>query len=176
MIPVVIYPHYLQVDHIGLSTDPKPDRANKGAIYFERDTELTSHWDGKEWIEDPKGIFTRNLLWNTESWEFELATTGTSPSAAIVNVENFPAVISGTVVPISGEISNPNDDPTSKYKITDIDSTPGNQYFGYVDADGAWYIMNLTATAARYARGDSGYAAAWGVHGDLDLFYFNEIF
>ena len=176
MIPVVVYPYNLQVEHIGLSTDEKPIRANKGAIYFEKDTELIFCWNGEEWVKQPKGIYTRNLLWNTVSWEFELATAGGSPSAAIVNVENFPAVISGVSVPITGEISNPNDDPTSKYKITDIDSTEGTSYFGYVDKNGAWYIMKLNPTDARYVKGTSNYTTNWTGRAGLTYDYFNNVF
>jgi len=172
MIPVIIYPHYLQVDHIGLSTDPKPEKVNKGAIYFERDTELTYNWNGQEWIEQPKGIYTRNLLWNTESWEFELATMGGSPSAALVSVDNFPAIISGTSVPIS----DANADPTKPYKITDIATVGEAQYFGYVNHSGGWYIMKLTETGARYAKGSDNYLTSWGNKLILDYDYFYNIF
>ena len=72
--------------------------------------------------------------------------------------------------------SNQDIDPLAGYKISDIDPTEGDSYFGYVDKDGGWYMMNLTATAARYAKGDSGYAAAWAAKGDQSWGLFNEIF
>jgi len=66
--------------------------------------------------------------------------------------------------------------PTDKYKITDIDSTEGNSYFGYVDIDGKWYIMNLTASTARYKKGDSAYTYAWDHRGDPGYDYFYNTF
>ena len=130
--------------------------------------------------EDGKIIVrSENLLWNTETWEFELATQG-SPAAAVVNVENFPAVISGTSVPITGEVSNSNDDPTAKYKITNIDSSGDTKYFGYLDRDGNWYIMKLTATQGLYAKGTSNYLSNWDENGkyigNLEFDYFNNVF
>lgn len=67
-------------------------------------------------------------------------------------------------------------DPLACYKISDIDPTEGNSYFGYIDKDGGWYMMNLTATTAIYAKGDSGYAAAWANKGNQNWGLFNEIF
>ena len=68
-----------------------------------------------------------------------------------------------------------NGDPVANYKISDIDPTDGNSYFGYVNEDGGWYIKHITATAVRYVKGDSGYPAAWVLRDDpgteYDYFY-----
>ena len=122
---------------------------------------------------------SRSYLWNTESLGWEASTKGSGTGEA-VSVENFPAVISGASIPVTGNFypatqSISSDDPTSVYKITDIDPKEGNSYFGYVDKDGKWYIMNLTATAARYVKGDSGYTTAWGNKGNLNYDYFYNI-
>jgi hypothetical protein len=45
----------------------------------------------------------------------------------------------------------------SDYRISDIE----DPYYGYVKADGGWYIMQLTATTARYVKGDANYTTAW---------------
>jgi len=115
------------------------------------------------------GGMTRGYLYNTDTLEWEAATKGTGAGQA-VSVENFPAVISGSLVPIQ------NDDPTSKYKITDIDPTDGNSYFGYMDKDGNWYIMHLTSTEARYIKGTAAYEDAWIAKGGLAYDYFDNIF
>ena len=73
-----------------------------------------------------------------------------------------------------GVVSLP--DPTTAYKITDIDPTDGNSYFGYTDAGDKWYIMNLTTTTARYIKGDSGYIAAWAGKAGLSYDYFYNVF
>jgi hypothetical protein len=123
MIPVIQYPYALQVDNVGLSTDSKPEKANKGTIYLELDTQKTYYWSGLAWVG-----FSINY------------------------------------------------DPTLKYKITDMDPTEGDSYFGYVDKDGAWYIMHLTASEARYIKGDSNYTTAWTGKDLLVYDYFYQIF
>lgn len=49
MIPNIPYPYSLQVEHVGASTDIKPNKANKYAVYLELDTQKTYYWDGEEW-------------------------------------------------------------------------------------------------------------------------------
>lgn len=48
-------------------------------------------------------------------------------------------------------------DPTSAYSISDLDESSATKYYGYLKADGGWYILKLTSTEARYAKGTSGY-------------------
>jgi len=50
----------------------------------------------------------------------------------------------------------------SGYKISDLDMAESPFYFGYVTSLGAWYILKLTDTQARYAKGTTGYSTAWG--------------
>ena len=83
-------------------------------------------------------------LWNTETLAWEASTKGSGIGQA-VSVENFPVAISGVAQDVTL-------DPLAKYKVTDIDPTEGNSYFGYVDKDGKWFIMNLTAITARYIK------------------------
>ena len=82
--------------------------------------------------------------------------------------------VSDRAARLLGVVSLP--DPTTAYKITDIDPTDGNSYFGYTDAGGKWYIMNLTTTTARYIKGDSGYLAAWAGKAGLSYDYFYNVF
>jgi hypothetical protein len=171
----LIHGHPLR--YIGLSTDEKPterSRVQLGTEFIESDTKAVYIFNGKEWIVKTEGFQPNQMhLWNVENWEWEAATKGSGTGQA-VSVENFPAVISGASIPVTGTISG--DDPTTKYKITDIDPTEGNSYFGYVDKDGAWFIMNLTATAARYFKGNDHYTDAWNTKGDLDYGYFHNVF
>lgn len=64
-------------------------------------------------------------------------------------------------------------DPLTTYKITDIDDAG---YYGYMKADGAWYIMSGVAGEYRYIAGASGYATAWDNRGSLLYNYFSEVF
>ena len=65
---------------------------------------------------------------------------------------------------------------SSAYKLSDIDDTTATEYYGYLLADGNWYIMKVTATAARYCKGTSNYATAWTGRIGLSYDYYDVIF
>lgn len=115
-------------------------------------------------------------LWNTETLDYEVATTGTG-TGQYVSVQNFPAVISGSEVPVS--LNNPQDiDPTAFYKISDIDSSGDPAYYGYVKADGGWYIMRYSESSgqARYVKGSADYSTNWTNRASLSYSRFDEVF
>lgn len=62
------------------------------------------------------------------------------------------------------------------YSISDIDDAAFPKYFGFLTKQGAWYIMKLTATGARYIKGDTDYPTNWGVRDTLVYDYYNIIF
>lgn len=66
--------------------------------------------------------------------------------------------------------------PTNQYSIADLDTGGATQYFGYIDKDGKWYIMQLTGTQARYFAGTVDYAANWANRAALAYQHFNLIF
>jgi len=68
------------------------------------------------------------------------------------------------------------EDLTAKYKITDIDDSGSTKYFGFIDKDGNWFIMSLTATEARYVKGTSGYTTNWTGCAGLTYDYFYNAF
>jgi len=51
-------------------------------------------------------------------------------------------------------------------------------YVGYVDPDGAWYIMefNNASGTARYVKGSSGYTTAWTNRAAQTYGYYNAVF
>lgn len=64
---------------------------------------------------------------------------------------------------------------SSIFAVSDLDETNG--YFGFMTSTGAWYILYLTATAARYARGAAGtYAANWAARAGLSYQYYDQVF
>ncbi len=71
--------------------------------------------------------------------------------------------------------------PIEGYMATDqsFDGT-NTTYFGFVDKDGKWYIQEQVITgddiAWRYAKGDSGYVAAWTGRAGLSYDYAFTIF
>jgi len=69
-------------------------------------------------------------------------------------------------------------DILAPYKISDFDDSGDPSYFGFVAADGSWYIMRFSASslAIRYCRGASGYTTAWGSRTSQTYGYFSEIF
>ena len=64
-------------------------------------------------------------------------------------------------------------DLLARYKCADLDESGSPAYYGFVDTDGNWYIMSVTATAIRYAKGSSGYLVAWAARnpGSYDYYY-----
>jgi len=61
-------------------------------------------------------------------------------------------------------------DLLARYKCADLDSGT-TSYYGFVDTDGNWYILRMTATAIRYCKGTSGYTVAWGLRADVGTTY-----
>jgi len=172
---------------------------------FEEDTGKTYFYDGYSWKDGawknafdtiknvafldengtPYGIkhtenrpHVMNYVWDVAHLGYVVQTqpvinTDTLTVSGSMSVSNFPAT-----QPVSGEVLVTDYDPTAKYKITDIDPTTDDSYYGYTDKDGGWYIKHITATAVRYVKGDSGYAAAWDLRADPGTvyYYFYEVF
>ncbi|MEN6414367.1 MAG: hypothetical protein ABFC84_16640 [Veillonellales bacterium] len=71
-------------------------------------------------------------------------------------------------------------DPTAKYKISDVDADAAVKYYGYLDADGNWYIMKEETTTGdqtyTYCKGATAYATAWTGRAGLTYDIFSEIF
>ncbi|MFH1536288.1 MAG: hypothetical protein ABIC96_04470 [Patescibacteria group bacterium] len=66
--------------------------------------------------------------------------------------------------------------PTDAYKITEIDDgSPA--YYGFVNKNGNWYIMQDTDGSYRYVKGDTNFIGNWGTHATReDYGYFNAVF
>ncbi len=62
------------------------------------------------------------------------------------------------------------------YKISDIDESTATAYYGFLDKDGSWYIMEVTATTVRYFAGTTGYATNWTGREDLEYGYYDAVF
>lgn len=72
-------------------------------------------------------------------------------------------------------------DTLDQYKPSDIDESDANtKYYGFVNKDGNWYIMKVTATAIRYVSGSSGYetptTGAWATRASKTYDYFHNVF
>lgn len=64
------------------------------------------------------------------------------------------------------------------YAISEIDDAGDPSYYGYVDKDANWYIMqeNVAAKTYRYAKGTTGYPANWTGRAALVYDYFYNTF
>lgn len=71
-------------------------------------------------------------------------------------------------------------DVLSKYRISDTDDDASPNYYGFLDKDGAWYILKETivsgANTYRYAKGTSNYATNWTNRASLSYDYFDVVF
>ena len=110
------------------------------------------------------GIYSKVILWNTETLAWEPSTMGSGAGQA-VSVENFPAVISGSVVPINGEVDI---GLTSQYALKmaedsvhpDTISYVGEAVAGSSHLDPVWRIKKLdttTGTIITWADGNNNF-------------------
>ena len=82
------------------------------------------------------------------------------------------------------EISDQNPLPTgsilNNYAPSDSDNNnSGKQYFGFLRADGYWYIQVRDigiVSQIRYVKGSSGYSTNWTGRTALSYDYFNTVF
>lgn len=66
----------------------------------------------------------------------------------------------------------------SGYQPSDVDTASDPKYYGFLAADGSWYIMeeNTTGGTYRYIRGTSDYTTKWTNRATLTYVYFNAMF
>lgn len=63
------------------------------------------------------------------------------------------------------------------YFISDIDeSDTTTKYYGFLTRDGEWYIMQMTSTTVRYAKGNNDYITNWDNRITLTYDYYHIIF
>lgn len=71
-------------------------------------------------------------------------------------------------------------DPLAPYKVNDVDDASTVKYYGFADADGAWYILkedtSVVPKTYRYARGASAYSTAWTNRASQTYDYYSVIF
>jgi len=70
-------------------------------------------------------------------------------------------------------------DPISlHYNISDTDDAGDPAYFGFLRANGNWYILRQEVADKhyRYVQGESGYATAWTGRAALSYDYFDVVF
>jgi hypothetical protein len=70
------------------------------------------------------------------------------------------------------------EDPTVYYKASDIDDANDTKYYGFLAANGDWYIMREDSLAKtfRFVRNRGGYPDAWTGRAGLSYDYFDVVF
>ncbi|OGK38540.1 hypothetical protein A3I56_01725 [Candidatus Roizmanbacteria bacterium RIFCSPLOWO2_02_FULL_43_10] len=131
--------------------------------------------------ETPKGAFDANrrmflrligsagvsvFLLSIFSGKAEAAFFGSTPGPGTVGIKDT-----------SGILINPSEkQPTDGYNITEVDDAIPS-YYGYVDKNGAWYIVKEDSSGAyRYAKGSSSFSANWTNRAGLAYDYFDSVF
>ncbi len=66
--------------------------------------------------------------------------------------------------------------PTDGYSITEIDDSGADTYYGFVNKDGAWFILKDSDSTYRYAKGASSFSTNWSDRASLTYDYFNNVF
>jgi hypothetical protein len=87
-------------------------------------------------------------------------------------------LVSTDTLTVSGSMSVTNFPPTSNYKLSGLDASGDPVYFGYLDPDGNWYIMQLSVGGGTslYVKGAAGFLAAWGNRAIQSYEYYNVVF
>ena len=67
--------------------------------------------------------------------------------------------------------------PTDGYTLAQVDDGVSNTYYGYLNRDGAWYILREDSSSNyRYTKGSSTFATNWTNRASLTYDYFDAIF
>lgn len=68
----------------------------------------------------------------------------------------------------------------AQYRVSDVDDASSVKYYGFVRANGYWYILKEDTSVApktyRYVQGLSNYTSQWTDRASLTYGYFNDIF
>jgi len=120
----------------------------------------------------PDTISAQIYIWNVTTWEWESATKG-SGVGQVVEVENFPAVISGTTIPVSGVFwqntqkitldgENVNTIPTEDNKALAIYQSSNILYMckasiGSARNSAVWQIRKIDGMDITWADGNDNY-------------------
>jgi hypothetical protein len=81
-----------------------------------------------------------------------------------------------------GVDTNPVKDMLEQYKISDMDDAADPKYYGFINKDGDWYIVqeNTASKTYRYCKGSGNYdtatTGAWATRASLVYDYFNKVF
>lgn len=98
------------------------------------------------------------------------------PDFNVIVVEPVRRNVGETAIEFFNPATEDKQDPTSRYSISDLDESGTTKYYGYLDADGAWYILQLTSTTGRYIKGTSSYSTNWTNRVSLSYDTFDNIF
>jgi len=68
--------------------------------------------------------------------------------------------------------------PLDGYRISEIDDTNSQTYYGFTNKDGAWLIMKEDAhtSSFRYVKGDTAFPDNWGSRDTLNYDYYFNVF
>lgn len=69
---------------------------------------------------------------------------------------------------------------TDRYKASDVDAPGTTNYYGFVSAQGAWYVLQEvisgTSSTYRFASGTSDYSTNWTNRASLTYDYYHNTF
>jgi hypothetical protein len=67
--------------------------------------------------------------------------------------------------------------PTDGYNIAQVDDSTSTTYYGYLNKDGAWYILREDSSSNyRYCKGSSSFSTNWTSRASLTYDYFDAVF
>lgn len=130
--------------------------------------------EGKEGVDSNRRIFLK-LIGSAGLSVFFFALFTKKAEAAF-----FGSVPGPGTLKIKDTAGNPIDpsekQPTDGYNITKIDDSSSPVYYGFVNKEGAWFIMQEEEGTYLYFKGSSGFSDSWEIKGSLEYDTFDEIF
>ena len=121
-----------------------------------------------------KAIKDNQPIVNVTKQSIVFPTSANNPiSVRLSDGKSFYNSIQQAISTSSGET-----DPLVGYQPSDIDDTSTPKYYGFVKANGAWYIMRESSGAYRYTVGSklTSYSTSWSGRSGLTYSYFYEVF
>lgn len=97
----------------------------------------------------------------------EAAFFGSVPGPGTVSLKNTSGV----------KINPAEKHPTDGYKISQVDDSTVPAYYGFINKEGAWYIMQEGSDGSYlYSADSSGFTTAWADKENLTYDYFDNVF
>jgi hypothetical protein len=174
-IPQKDYPTSMSVSNLGsLEAILSEIKSKIEAITIPSETRVSNLSDIK--IPEQKELQLDPMVLKYLSRLELLTTDSKNPlSVQLSDGQEFYQAMGGTIATAMGGMK----DPTTPYKIADVDDAGTTKYYGFTRADGKWMIMKEVTSSSpktyRYIAGAENYSTNFTNRASLTYGYFHEV-